>query len=420
MGADAHVAGASFGYLNKQSLTLAADFYSSAIPAAQKLIDSLNMQAVSTGDLTKVVATSSVQLLQYAGKNETARATVVALINNALGPGTVSLKTLDSWVKQNSTSLGGFNQIVAESTIKAGSLAGVLQNQLNAQFRADLLASSGANNALRNFTDAITHGGTETQRFASARAVLIRDLENTGLSAKDATGFVNGLQRQVDTLHGKSATIALLGNGSYKITENGSTFVITQGGLNSPHAAGGIIRDGVPYHGNPGDDVLISAKRGELIVPEHMVKAGAADRFRGRLPGFAAGGLVGGGPISSLMGAPERFDSIFTDTMGLSMGKQIDTSVKKMLANFKSGFLGPGFGSYAADIQAVLASMGLSLSLTANWLRQIQTESGGNLNAVNLTDSNAQAGHPSVGLLQLIPATFAAFSGPYQIGRAHV
>jgi len=40
-------------------------------------------------------------------------------------------------------------------------------------------------------------------------------------------------------------------------------------------------------------------------------------------------------------------------------------------------------------------------------------ESGGNPNAINLTDSNAQAGHPSQGLMQTIPSTFAAYAGPF-------
>jgi len=79
-----------------------------------------------------------------------------------------------------------------------------------------------------------------------------------------------------------------------------------------------------------------------------------------------------------------------------------------------AGSLGPGSSNYAADITTVLRSMGLPLTLVGNWLSQIQTESGGSLTAVNLTDSNAQAGHPSVGLLQLIPATFAAYAGPYR------
>ena len=77
------------------------------------------------------------------------------------------------------------------------------------------------------------------------------------------------------------------------------------------------------------------------------------------------------------------------------------------------GSLGPGSANFAADITTVLRSMGLPLSLVGNWLSQIQTESGGNAQAVNRTDSNAQAGHPSVGILQLIPSTFATYAGPY-------
>jgi hypothetical protein len=45
-------------------------------------------------------------------------------------------------------------------------------------------------------------------------------------------------------------------------------------------------------------------------------------------------------------------------------------------------------------------------------LHQITTESSGNPNAINLTDSNAQAGHPSQGLLQTIPSTFQQYHLP--------
>ena len=45
-------------------------------------------------------------------------------------------------------------------------------------------------------------------------------------------------------------------------------------------------------------------------------------------------------------------------------------------------------------------------------LRQIQTESGGNPNAVNNWDINAQRGDPSRGLLQTISATFRAYARP--------
>jgi hypothetical protein len=42
----------------------------------------------------------------------------------------------------------------------------------------------------------------------------------------------------------------------------------------------------------------------------------------------------------------------------------------------------------------------------------VQHESGWNPNAINLTDSNAQAGHPSQGLMQTIPSTFNANALP--------
>jgi SLT domain-containing protein len=46
-------------------------------------------------------------------------------------------------------------------------------------------------------------------------------------------------------------------------------------------------------------------------------------------------------------------------------------------------------------------------------MSQMQTESGGNARAINLWDSNARAGIPSKGLMQVIDPTFNAYAGPY-------
>lgn len=48
----------------------------------------------------------------------------------------------------------------------------------------------------------------------------------------------------------------------------------------------------------------------------------------------------------------------------------------------------------------------------AAWMRVIQRESGGNPRAINLWDSNAKAGIPSMGLVQTIGPTFNAFKFP--------
>ncbi|WP_067670615.1 transglycosylase SLT domain-containing protein [Nocardia miyunensis] len=46
---------------------------------------------------------------------------------------------------------------------------------------------------------------------------------------------------------------------------------------------------------------------------------------------------------------------------------------------------------------------------TEGYLTLIERESGGDVGAINLSDSNAAAGHPSQGLTQTIPSTFEAY-----------
>jgi hypothetical protein len=57
------------------------------------------------------------------------------------------------------------------------------------------------------------------------------------------------------------------------------------------------------------------------------------------------------------------------------------------------------FGEIAQDIPKVL--------------RRLNQESGGNPNAINLWDENAKRGTPSMGIMQVIPPTFAAYKGPF-------
>ena len=70
---------------------------------------------------------------------------------------------------------------------------------------------------------------------------------------------------------------------------------------------------------------------------------------------------------------------------------------------------GGGVGQWMGVVLQALALNGLPASLAGQVLRQIATESGGNPNAINLTDINAQRGDPSRGLLQTIGSTFAAY-----------
>lgn len=63
-------------------------------------------------------------------------------------------------------------------------------------------------------------------------------------------------------------------------------------------------------------------------------------------------------------------------------------------------------------VETALKKLGLSLDHTARTIEQIGIESGGDPNAVNNSDINAQNGDPSKGLLQVIGATFKQYRSP--------
>lgn len=67
-----------------------------------------------------------------------------------------------------------------------------------------------------------------------------------------------------------------------------------------------------------------------------------------------------------------------------------------------------GVQQWAATFGQVLGALGMPNTWTSLGLAQMQTESGGNPKAINDYDSNAAAGTPSKGLMQVIDPTFAA------------
>ncbi|WP_156752794.1 transglycosylase SLT domain-containing protein, partial [Mycobacterium sp. 1245801.1] len=71
-----------------------------------------------------------------------------------------------------------------------------------------------------------------------------------------------------------------------------------------------------------------------------------------------------------------------------------------------------GGGGLDAWIDQALALTGTDASWKPGLKTLIGRESSGNPNAINLSDSNAAAGHPSQGLMQTIPGTFNAYHVP--------
>jgi hypothetical protein len=72
----------------------------------------------------------------------------------------------------------------------------------------------------------------------------------------------------------------------------------------------------------------------------------------------------------------------------------------------------PAGANLDAWITAAESAAGVDASWTSGLKTLIGRESGGNPAAINLSDSNAMAGHPSQGLMQTIPGTFSAYHAP--------
>ena len=397
--------------INQQSLAFANTLYTQSIPSLQKLVDGLQQQSATTQQLTTVVATGAGQMLDYTGKNTEARAVIVALINNALGPGTVSLQTLNTWVKNNSTSLTGMNAIVAQSTIKAGTLASVLQNNLTVQFRADLLASSGATAQMKLWTDSITNGTSQTAAGQSVRAKLITDLTNTGLSSKQATGLVDGLQTSVNNLKGKTVDVGVLISGGGNITFNESTGVGSDvtGGLK-------FLSGGGRLGGFGGGDMLPALlEPGETVVDKMTTRKFAQVLKAMGVPGFAAGGAVGSAlqPLVTQAGSTEAaFGRTVEDEFAVKLISQLKASVaaaaKAQAAAVSGGISSAGVSNASAEMALASAAnkMGWGGSQWAALFDVEMREAGFSLTATNPTSG-------AYGMAQFIggPAEYAQYGG---------
>jgi TP901 family phage tail tape measure protein len=105
----------------------------------------------------------------------------------------------------------------------------------------------------------------------------------------------------------------------------------------------------------------------------------------GRVPGYAAGGQVWPFPASAAMTKiPSKAEAL----------------------NAVLGSTNAGGGSLGAWIMQAIQLAGVPASWAGPLRTLVMRESGGNPRAINLWDSNAMAGHPSMGLAQTIGPTF--------------
>jgi hypothetical protein len=122
--------------------------------------------------------------------------------------------------------------------------------------------------------------------------------------------------------------------------------------------------------------------------------------------------------VRGVRGQPGRLAQGAVDRVRTAANRRLRTlAAEQGVDPALSDHAGPG-GRGALPRSTLRRLIAQALRITGHWpptpanidavLGRVMQESGGNPNAINLWDSNAQAGHPSEGLLQTIPGTFAA------------
>lgn len=124
------------------------------------------------------------------------------------------------------------------------------------------------------------------------------------------------------------------------------------------------------------------------------------------ISGGQFGQMVGRLPVSAAAALVDKVKSMASD---LASKWTSDSE-----AGQYHGSVGGGVERWRSLVLQVLKELGQPASWADTVRRRMNQESGGNPNAINNWDSNAKAGHPSQGLMQTIPGTFAAYAGPYR------
>lgn len=306
-------------------------------------------------------------------------------VTGALGGLTTKLDELDTWVQAHQETIKGFFAGMARAAL--GGTSDIIQAT------AEMVgAFGGAADFVGNILGGITRAHAALQRVAGDSAYadeLDKQADayfNWGSGAKEAEASlralipkVDGLKASVDAWQEKDTLSGSLGSWT-TLGANASTAIdsitASLSKLSGQLATGGV---GAAL-GNLGS---VTATLGNGVNPFGSGGPGQLGQPAFPMPGGGGNGLVNGQQMS--------------DYLDAQLG---------------SGQGGPE--SWRGAVRATLSAYGPQFGIKNQkaWedaiVRQIATESGGNVNAINNYDSNAQAGHPSQGLLQFIPSTFAA------------
>lgn len=314
---------------------------------------------------------------------------------------------VQAYVKQVWNAIGGF---LKSAWNALNTLAGQIWNNIKStiigvanNLKASLEAAwNAAFNSIKSTWGSIAS-------FFSGIAGRIKGYFSSAGSWLSAAGhdIINGLLGGI-----KSALSSIAGWVSGNIVDPIINAVKSFFGIHSPstvmadiggHLVGGLIKGLITSAS--GMSSMISKVFGSMPKALlHLLEKGLVDAAG--LPGKALDALkgLGSGAVGILKSLGGDVAGLWNDLFG------------SPAASFNPS---AGVGQWKSLVDQALKMEGLPVSLDSNVLYQMQTESGGNPSAINLTDSNALLGTPSKGLLQVIQPTFDEYHWPGTSGNIY-
>lgn len=341
------------------------------------------------------------------------------------GQATIKQDQLTNATSRFTTIMSDYNSVVLEgqqdtlSWQQSQLLATSAIRGVNGSLDANTEAAQNAKQALLTTTEQASqlasHMATVQGNVGGASRVLreqITYLQQHGRHSQFAAQEIDVLRRALAALHDKKLKINVDGQGNYSVQSIAAAG--QHGGDQRTLAKGGHLAG---YGG--GDRIPILAEAGETMVSKEHSRAPVMQAAFSAVgvPGYRTGGIVGADSVGSAIGKLGPWSAgDYNATVTIiekATAKATSAAIRKALQAASSarfnGKIGGGVKQWSGDVLLALAMLGLPAGYLGDVLYQMQTESGGNPNAINLTDSNAAAGDPSRGLMQTIGSTFETY-----------
>lgn len=409
----------------------------------QATIDNYTAQGVAAG-YSGNLATQYGELKSKGDALNGTLNTIVGTLENYIGSGLSAQQASDNW----DSSLQSLNQTLVDNKGKVSATTSIINFHTGAQLAVKLAidnAASSMKDQINQMLNSHAPAQAVIDKTTALTNQLITNATQYGLTKKQVMDYLAQLHltpSQVTTkltLDNYSLTVANIADVQNRLNALGKNYQATvtingqvewtrqampnfMGPL--PTAAqGGVIGFKTASAAIVGED---RSGYDEYVIPTNPAHRQNALKLLGGLIkdlGMASGGVVGNVNLNltGTSGIASNMSSSIQSTVG-SMGGaaaaqqvQYEAAIKAAMARIQAALAASvgGAGQWAGVATQVASMLGQAGSVAAI-LRRINFESGGNPTAVNRTDSNWIAGHPSVGLAQVIGGTFAANAGPFR------